>query len=157
MIVKEACGLNGDWAPSASLEILQQRAVLLQNIRGFFARRNVLEVTTPLISSRANPDPALESIRAGNGPAFIEAKTFRFQGHSIADPVKYRDRSETEMWEARDPLKTFPRDLLDQDLFTEAELEEIRSNVDAEVAAAVTFAEDSPFPPDEELFTDIYA
>lgn len=64
MIVKEACGLNGDWAPSASLEILQQRAVLLQNIRGFFARRNVLEVTTPLISSRANPDPALESIRA---------------------------------------------------------------------------------------------
>jgi pyruvate dehydrogenase E1 component alpha subunit len=61
------------------------------------------------------------------------------------------------MWEARDPLKTFPRDLLDQDLFTEAELEEIRSSVDLEVAAAVKFAEDSPFPPDEELFTDIYA
>tara|TARA_B110000263_G_scaffold217940_1_gene204307 strand:- start:858 stop:1085 length:228 start_codon:yes stop_codon:yes gene_type:complete len=75
----------------------------------------------------------------------------------MADPVKYRDRSETEAWEARDPLKTFPRDLLDQNLFTESELEEIRSNVDAEVAAAVKFAENSPFPPDEELFTDIYA
>ncbi len=100
---------------------------------------------------------ALQSIRSGNGPAFIEAKTFRFQGHSMADPVKYRDRSETEVWEARDPLKTFPQDLLDQNLFTASELEEIRSNVDAEVAVAVKFAEDSPFPPDEELFTDIYA
>jgi pyruvate dehydrogenase E1 component alpha subunit len=100
---------------------------------------------------------ALESIRAGNGPAFIEAKTFRFQGHSMADPVKYRDNSETASWEERDPVTTFPGQLLEQGLLTEAELDEIRNRVDAEVAAAVKFAEDSPFPPDEELFTDIYA
>ena len=100
---------------------------------------------------------AIEGIRAGNGPAYIEAKTFRFQGHSIADPVKYRDDSETEAWEARDPIVTFPRDLLAQEVVTEAELEGIRVGVDAQVAEAVKFAEDSPFPPDEELFTDIYA
>jgi pyruvate dehydrogenase E1 component alpha subunit len=100
---------------------------------------------------------ALESIRAGNGPAFIEAKTFRFQGHSMADPVKYRESSETAAWEKRDPITTFPQQLLDQKLVTEEELEEIQASVDAEVAESVKFAEDSPFPPDEELFTDIYA
>ncbi len=100
---------------------------------------------------------ALDSIRAGNGPAFIEAKTFRFQGHSMADPVKYRDGSETAVWEAKDPIKTFPRDLLEKGLVTEAELAEIRNSVDAVVAESVKFSEDSPFPPDEELFTDIYA
>ncbi|MCH7906579.1 MAG: pyruvate dehydrogenase (acetyl-transferring) E1 component subunit alpha [Chloroflexi bacterium] len=100
---------------------------------------------------------AIKGIRAGNGPAFIEAKTFRFQGHSMADPVKYRDSAETEAWEARDPIVTFPRDLLAQELVTEAELEKIRASVDDEVAEAVKFAENSPFPPDEELYTDIYA
>ncbi|MDA1256240.1 MAG: pyruvate dehydrogenase (acetyl-transferring) E1 component subunit alpha [Chloroflexi bacterium] len=100
---------------------------------------------------------AVDSIRAGEGPAFIEAKTFRFQGHSMADPVKYRDSGETAAWQARDPIVTFPRDLLAQELFSEGQLDDIRASVDAEVAAAVKFAEDSPFPPDEELFTDIYA
>jgi len=100
---------------------------------------------------------ALESIRAGNGPAFIEAKTFRFQGHSMADPVKYRDNSETIAWEERDPITTFPQQLLEQDLISEAELDEIKSSVDAQVAEAVKFAEGSLFPPEEELFTDIYA
>lgn len=99
---------------------------------------------------------AIEGIRAGRGPAFIEAKTFRFQGHSMADPVKYRDSDETAAWEARDPIVTFPRDLLAQDVVDEAELEKIRADVDAQVAEAVKFAENSPFPPDEELYTDIY-
>ena len=100
---------------------------------------------------------AIEGIRAGKGPAFIEAKTFRFQGHSMADPVKYRDSAETASWEARDPIVTFPRDLLAQEIMDEAELEQIRADVEAQVAEAVKFAENSPFPPDEELHTDIYA
>ena len=75
----------------------------------------------------------------------------------MAAPVKYRDSAETEAWEARDPIGTFPRDLLAQELVTEAELEKIRASVDDEVAEAVKFAENSPFPPDEELYTDIYA
>lgn len=100
---------------------------------------------------------AIEGIRAGKGPAFIEAKTFRFQGHSMADPVKYRDSAETASWEARDPIVTFPRDLMAQGLVDEAELEQIRADVEAQVAETVRFAENSPFPPDEELHTDIYA
>ena len=100
---------------------------------------------------------AIEGIRAGKGPAFIEAKTFRFQGHSMADPVKYRDSAETASWEARDPIETFPRDLMAQGLVGEAELEQIRADVEAQVAETVRFAENSPFPPDEELHTDIYA
>lgn len=100
---------------------------------------------------------ALDSIRAGNGPAFIEAKTFRFQGHSMADPVKYRESAETQAWEARDPITTFPEQLIAQGIVTEDELSEIRASVDAQVAETVEFSQNSPFPPDDELFTDIYA
>jgi pyruvate dehydrogenase E1 component alpha subunit len=110
-----------------------------------------------VLAVRETTRAAVESIRKSGGPAFIEAKTFRFQGHSMADPVRYRDAEEARLWEARDPIVTFPRQLLAQDLATEAELEEIRASVDAEVDAAVEFAENSPFPPAEELHTDIYA
>ncbi len=110
-----------------------------------------------VLAVREVTEKAVEQIRNGGGPVFIEAKTFRFQGHSMADPAKYRDRSELEYWEARDPLKTFPKMLTDQSIATDEDLAEIRKAVDEEIIAAVKFSEESPQPSMDEIFTDIYA
>lgn len=96
-------------------------------------------------------------MRERGRPAFIEAKTFRFEGHSVADPARYRDPAEVEAWKKRDPLDTFPKLLLEQELATEEQLQEIRASVDKELDEAVQFSENSPFPSPEELYTDIYA
>ncbi|NQW17206.1 MAG: pyruvate dehydrogenase (acetyl-transferring) E1 component subunit alpha [Chloroflexi bacterium] len=100
---------------------------------------------------------AIEKTRAGNGPAYIEAKTFRFRGHSLADPVNYRSHEEEMEWRKKDPISLLGDRLLQQDLTTELELLEIRETQDDVVREAIRFAEESPEPTEDELFTDIYA
>jgi pyruvate dehydrogenase E1 component alpha subunit len=100
---------------------------------------------------------AIERCRAGDGPAFIEAKTFRFHGHSLADPVKYRSRDEEAEWRERDPIKLYGEQLLSQDLATEDELAKIRRAQDEIIQDAVRFAQESPEPDQSELYKDIYA
>ena len=96
-------------------------------------------------------------IRNGEGPKFIEAKTFRYVGHSMADPARYRSDEELAYWLGKDPLKTFPRLLLQHGVASEAALEEARASVENEIAAAVRFAEQSAEPSPEDLFEDTYA
>ena len=100
---------------------------------------------------------ALEKARSGAGPAYIEAKTFRFHGHSVADPVKYRTREEEQEWRTKDPISHLGDQLLKLDMTTEQELLEIRESQDEVIREAVKFAQESPEPTDEELFTDVYA
>ena len=100
---------------------------------------------------------AIDSARSGTGPAYIEAKTFRFHGHSLADPVKYRTREEEQEWRKKDPISNLGDQLLHQDLTTEQELLEIRESQDEVIREAIKFAQESPEPTDEDLFTDIYA
>ena len=100
---------------------------------------------------------ALEQARSGAGPAYIEAKTFRFHGHSVADPVKYRTREEEQEWRTKDPISHLGDQLLKLDMTTEQELLEIRESQDEVIREAVKFAQESPEPTDEELFTDVYA
>jgi pyruvate dehydrogenase E1 component alpha subunit len=100
---------------------------------------------------------AIDSARSGAGPAYIEAKTFRFHGHSLADPVKYRTREEEQEWRKKDPISNLGDQLLQQDLTTEQQLLEIRESQDEVIREAIKFAQESPEPKDEDLFTDIYA
>jgi len=100
---------------------------------------------------------ALEKPRSGAGPAYIEAKTFRFHGHSVADPVKYRTREEEQEWRTKDPISHLGDQLLQLGLTTEQELLEIRESQDEVIREAVKFAQESPEPTDEDLFTDVYA
>ncbi len=100
---------------------------------------------------------AAKKVRSGSGPKFIEAKTYRFGGHSMADPAKYRDHAELEYWMAKDPLLTFPKMLVDREIATSSEIENVREAVAEAVATAVKFASDSPQPATSELFTDVYA
>jgi pyruvate dehydrogenase E1 component alpha subunit len=102
-------------------------------------------------------EAAVASIRKGGGPQFIEAKTFRFVGHSLADGQKYRGQEEVKEWEERDPVITFPKKLVEMGLVTQDQIDETKSAVDESVAKAVEFANDSPEPDLSEINTDVFA
>jgi pyruvate dehydrogenase E1 component alpha subunit len=110
-----------------------------------------------LIEVRQAAEEHLEFIRSGNGPFFLEAVTYRFRGHSMGDPERYREKDEVEKWQEEDPIRIYRRYLLKEKIATDEELDELEDKVEAEVQEAVEFAESSPEPAPEELFTDIYA
>jgi len=84
---------------------------------------------------------AVESIRAGNGPYFLECRTYRFRAHSMFDSQQYRTKEEIEEWKERDPLAHVQKWLMDARLMSETELAAIEAEVDAEIEDAVAFAE----------------
>lgn len=110
-----------------------------------------------VVAVREATAAAVNRLRAGEGPIFIEAKTFRYVGHSYADGQKYRSSEETDEWRKRDPVETFPKMLVEHSLATQTELDALRADVDGQVAEAVKFAEESPRPDPEDLFNDVYA
>lgn len=100
---------------------------------------------------------AMAHVTAGNGPYFLEAMTYRFRGHSMADPELYRTKEEVARWRQRDPIPALRRDLIARGVLTEAQADAIDAAVEQEVEEAIRFAEESPFPDPHELYTDIYA
>jgi len=99
---------------------------------------------------------ALETIRKGNGPYFMEIMTYRYRGHSMGDPERYRQSEEVKKYQENDPIGIYRATLIKEKIATEKDLDSIDQQVDDEVQAAVQFAESSPEPAMEELFTDIY-
>lgn len=99
---------------------------------------------------------ALQRIRDGQGPQFLEMLTYRYEGHSMGDPLRYRTKDEVEKWREDDPIGILERHLLQEDVANQEELEEIDNAVEQEVQEAVEFAEESPLPEPEALFEDIY-
>ena len=97
-----------------------------------------------------------EWVRQQNRPYLIEALTYRFRGHSMADPGKYRSAAEVEIWKARDPLPAFAIRLIEEGIVTQAELGAIKQESISIVQEAVTFAEGSPWPEDGAVREDIY-
>jgi pyruvate dehydrogenase E1 component alpha subunit len=99
---------------------------------------------------------ALRQAREERRPVLVEAITYRFRGHSMADPEEYRTKDQVEQWRARDPLTTFGARLTAEGVITDAEREEIDRRAVERVDGAVLFAEASPFPPPESLYDDVY-
>ena len=100
---------------------------------------------------------SLESIRNNSKPILIEAKTFRFSGHSMADPAKYRSKEELNYWLKKDPIKSFEKYLIGENICTKDELKKIKEKAINEIEKAVDFSIKSPEPSLEELKKDIYA
>ena len=100
---------------------------------------------------------AVARARAGEGPTLIEALTYRFRGHSLADPDELRDPGEKELWSKRDPIKKFASYLIEQNLATAEEFKEIDDKISATVNEAVKFAEESPEPNPSDLRRYIFA
>jgi pyruvate dehydrogenase E1 component alpha subunit len=100
---------------------------------------------------------AMAYIRKEGQPFFLEVDTYRFRGHSMGDPERYRKAEEVKKWQENDPIGIFNKYLLDNKAATRKGLDEIEARVEEEVIKSVEFAETSPEPALEELFTDIYA
>ena len=100
---------------------------------------------------------AVRRAREGGGPTFLEVKTYRFRGHSMSDPAKYRSKEELEEYKDKDPISNVLNTIMENEWATEQEIEAISNKVKAEVDACVQFAEESPYPDDNELYKDIYS
>src|SRR6201989_137432 len=96
--------------------------------------------------------------RSGKGPIILEMKTYRYRGHSMSDPAKYRTKEElTEVREKRDPIENFGKKLIERGLVNETDLKQMDAEVKKVVVEAAEFATESPEPGVEELYTDVYA
>lgn len=100
---------------------------------------------------------AVKRARAGEGPTLLEIKTYRYKGHSMSDPAKYRTKEEVEEYKQKDPIDYVHRLLLEKKWATDADIEAINQRVDQEVEECVKFAEESPFPGEDEMYKDVYA
>ena len=99
---------------------------------------------------------AVRRVREERRPLLVEAVTYRFRGHSMADPEQYRSKDEVAQWRERDPIPAFGERLIAAGVIDEAERERIDADAVARVDAAVEFADASPFPTPESLYDDVY-
>ena len=100
---------------------------------------------------------AVDAVRAGRGPVFLELRSYRFRAHSMFDAELYRDKAEVQAWKARGPLHTYSARLKAQGLLTEAQFLELDRRACDEVAAAVAFAEAGQWEPEGDLLRDVVA
>ena len=99
---------------------------------------------------------AVKRARDGEGPTLLEMKTYRYRGHSVSDPQKYRTKDEVEEYKDQDPIIKVRKTILENNFATEAILQEIDEKINGIVEASVKFAEDSPWPDDNEVLKDVY-
>ncbi len=100
---------------------------------------------------------ATEHARSGRGPYFVEALTYRFRGHSMADPELYRDKAEVQRWRAQDPIPAFGAFLVEHRICSEQELAQVGEEVEQDMLDAVAFADSSPWPQASEIERWLYA
>lgn len=99
---------------------------------------------------------AAKRARDKNGPTLLEIKTYRYKGHSISDPQKYRTKDEVDEYKSKDPIIILRKNIVEQKYATEEALKQIDARCDEVVANSVKFAEESPFPNDDEVLKDVY-
>jgi pyruvate dehydrogenase E1 component alpha subunit len=141
---------NNLYAMGVPLEVAEADTEIIHKAKGYNMPGEQVDGMNPVaieIAARR----AVESIRAGNGPWFLECRTYRFRAHSMFDAQQYRTKEEVAHWKERDPIVRMQTWLLEAHLMTPAELQAIETDVDAEVEAAVAFAEAGTWESVEDL------
>ncbi len=110
-----------------------------------------------VVDTHAVIGEALSRAREERQPVLVEAITYRFRGHSMADPEEYRTKEQVAEWRKRDPITLFSDRLIEASMLDSAEVERIDAEAVGRVDGAVAFADSSPFPPPESLYDDVYA
>jgi pyruvate dehydrogenase E1 component alpha subunit len=145
--------LYGEYSPIAATTPVSE----LTARAGSYAMRSVRVDGNDVLAVHSAAADAAAQARAGNGPTFIEAMTYRVVGHSRSDPAKYRPAGELEEWQAKDPLLLFERHLEASQTATTAEIAAVRERAAAAVADAAARAKQWPDPAVESRFEDVYA
>ena len=147
---------NNLYGMGATLQDQSPVKKLVDRARGYNMPAAQADGMDPLDMHRVMSQ-AVEHARRGEGPYFVEALTYRFRGHSMADPEMYRTREEVREWRARDPIPAFARRLVEAGVAAEDELQRADHEVEQEILRAVQFAEESPAPDPSTAFEGIYA
>ena len=143
-------GMGTSQERAMSLRDVAQKACAYEMASEFVDGMDVLAV-------RESTMRAVERARKNYLPTLLEIRTYRFMGHSMSDPGNYRTRAEIEKYQERDPIKLFSASLLEEKVVDEKTLADIDAKVREEVEDSYRFADESPLPNPEELYTDIYA
>jgi pyruvate dehydrogenase E1 component alpha subunit len=143
-------GMGTSLQRAMSLRDIAQKACAYEMASEFVDGMDVLAV-------REVTQRAVERARKDYLPTLLEVRTYRFMGHSMSDPGNYRTRAEIEKYQERDPIKLFAASLIEEKITDNQTLEKIDAKIREEVEDAVRFAEESPLPAPEELYTDVYA
>jgi TPP-dependent pyruvate/acetoin dehydrogenase alpha subunit len=133
---------NNLYAMGVPLEIAEAETDIFRKAAAYRTPAEKVDGMNP-IAVEAAARKAVESIRAGNGPFFLECRTYRFRAHSMFDAQLYRTREEIELWKERDPIPRTQKWLEENHMVSAEDLREIEAAVDAEIEAAVAFAEES--------------
>jgi len=143
-------GMGTSVERASAVEEMRQKAEGYKMPNSRVNGMNVLEV-------RDAAEEFLGFVRKNNTPYFLEVVTYRYQGHSIGDPERYRESEEVDQWREDDPIEIFRAYLTNTGVFSSDELTKEEELVNQEIEEAVEFAESSPNPPPEALFENIYA
>ena len=109
-----------------------------------------------VLAVREKCEDLVRTVRQGSGPVLLECRCYRYQGHSMTDPGKYRSQAEADLWKKRDPIPRLAKALVADGVLDDARVEEIHAEVNAIVEDAMQFAAASPEPSPEALYEDLY-
>ena len=150
-VINNKYGISMSQQRSMTVERVVDRAEAYK-VKSFYVEdgNNVLDVYDAM-------SEALDYAREGNGPVLVEAKSYRWFGHSASDAGKYRDKKEVDEWKEKDPNVAFKKYLVENKIATESELDEMEESVKKVIADAITFAKESPLADEKDACTDNYA
>jgi len=146
---------NNEYGMGTAVERASAVSEIQQKAEGYgipHSRVDGMDVMAVYEASRA----AIEKVRCGEGPYLLEMMTYRFRGHSMGDPERYRNQEEVKKHEEQDPIGVFRAYLTRNKIASQKALDEITARAEADVQKAVEFAEASPEPGLETLFDDVY-
>lgn len=146
---------NNKYGMGTSVERASAVSEMRQKAEGYLIPSKCVD-GMELMEVRQATLEALRHCREGNGPYFLEIETYRFRGHSMGDPERYRKAEEVKKWQENDPIGIFRGHLIKDGIASEAELDALDDKAEADCNDAVQFAENSPEPPAEALFQHIY-
>jgi pyruvate dehydrogenase E1 component alpha subunit len=147
---------NNQYGMGTSVERASAVSEMIQKAEGYGMKNSQVDGMDVMKVYEASKE-AIDWVRKESQPYFLEIDTYRFRGHSMGDPERYRKAEEVKKWQENDPIGIYNKYLLDKKIATRKALDELEARADEEVTKAVEFAETSPEPAMEELFNDIYA
>jgi pyruvate dehydrogenase E1 component subunit alpha len=143
-------GMGTSLARAMSLQDVAEKACAYEMASEFVDGMDVMAM-------RQATQRAVKRAREDSQPTLLEARTYRYMGHSMSDPGNYRTRAEIEKYQERDPIKIFTATLKEQNILSDKDISEVEAEVKEQVEQAVRFAEESPEPDPSELYTNVYS